>query len=196
MSFRSFFRCSFASRLTLRTAIRACVERGIGYLTLFAFSTENWRRPAEEVSILMDLFVRALDQEVARLHENGVRFRVIGNPKWSTRLQPGEIQARGLCGSAILEAVAEMLHGKAVLFLRRIHRPPRLEKLKALAEFEASQNYVQRGVMIGLKGQLMMRMPLMYREPSTRSALCAASRNIGMSSGLCDMSQSISKINS
>ncbi len=62
----------------VRTAIRACIERGVGFLTLFAFSTENWRRPEEEVSILMDLFVRALDQEVARLHENGVRFRVIG----------------------------------------------------------------------------------------------------------------------
>jgi len=63
----------------VRTTIRACIERGVGYLTLFAFSTENWRRPEEEVSILMDLFVRALDQEVAKLHENGVRFRVIGD---------------------------------------------------------------------------------------------------------------------
>ncbi len=59
--------------------MRACAERGVGYLTLFAFSSENWRRPEEEVSILMDLFLRALEQEVAKLHENGIRFKVVGD---------------------------------------------------------------------------------------------------------------------
>ncbi|MBK6601144.1 MAG: di-trans,poly-cis-decaprenylcistransferase [Betaproteobacteria bacterium] len=63
----------------VRATVRACIERGVGYLTLFAFSTENWRRPEDEVSILMDLFVRALDQEVGKLHRNGIRFRVIGD---------------------------------------------------------------------------------------------------------------------
>jgi len=64
---------------TVRTVIRSAIERGIEYLTLFAFSSENWRRPPEEVSILMELFVRALEQEVAKLHQNGIRFRVIGD---------------------------------------------------------------------------------------------------------------------
>ena len=63
----------------VRAIVRACAERGIEYLTLFAFSSENWRRPAEEVSILMDLFLRALEQEVAKLHENGIRFKVVGD---------------------------------------------------------------------------------------------------------------------
>jgi undecaprenyl diphosphate synthase len=63
----------------VRATVRACMERGVGYLTLFAFSTENWRRPEDEVSILMDLFVRALDQEVSKLHKNGIRFRIIGD---------------------------------------------------------------------------------------------------------------------
>jgi undecaprenyl diphosphate synthase len=63
----------------VRATVKACVERGVAYLTLFAFSTENWRRPEDEVSILMDLFVRALDQEVAKLHKNGIRFRIIGD---------------------------------------------------------------------------------------------------------------------
>jgi len=63
----------------VRTVIRACMERGVDYLTLFAFSSENWRRPAEEVSFLMQLFMRALQNEVRRLHENGVRFRVVGD---------------------------------------------------------------------------------------------------------------------
>ncbi|MBL8484443.1 MAG: di-trans,poly-cis-decaprenylcistransferase, partial [Rhodocyclaceae bacterium] len=64
---------------TVREIIRACIQRGISYLTLFAFSSENWRRPADEVSFLMQLFLRALEDEIARLHENRIRFRVIGD---------------------------------------------------------------------------------------------------------------------
>jgi len=64
---------------SVRAAVRASIERGVEYLTLFAFSSENWRRPAEEVSILMDLFLRALEQEVAKLHDNEIRFKVVGD---------------------------------------------------------------------------------------------------------------------
>jgi undecaprenyl diphosphate synthase len=64
---------------TVRAVIRASIERRIEYLTLFAFSSENWRRPPEEVSILMELFLRALEQEVVKLHENRIRFRVVGD---------------------------------------------------------------------------------------------------------------------
>lgn len=63
----------------VRNAVRTCAERGVSALTLFAFSSENWRRPQEEVSLLMQLFVSALQQEVDRLHQNGIRFRVIGD---------------------------------------------------------------------------------------------------------------------
>ncbi|MDR3214019.1 MAG: di-trans,poly-cis-decaprenylcistransferase [Azoarcus sp.] len=63
----------------LRGTIRAAIERGIEYLTVFAFSSENWRRPADEVSFLMQLFIKSLQKEVSRLHENGIRFRVIGD---------------------------------------------------------------------------------------------------------------------
>jgi len=63
----------------VRTIVRACARRGVQFLTLFAFSSENWRRPEEEVSILMDLFLRALEQEVAKLHENDIRFKVVGD---------------------------------------------------------------------------------------------------------------------
>jgi undecaprenyl diphosphate synthase len=64
---------------TVRAVVKACIERGIEYLTLFAFSSENWRRPAEEVGFLMNLFVAALQREVGRLHKNGVRLRVVGD---------------------------------------------------------------------------------------------------------------------
>ena len=63
----------------VRATVRASIQRGVEYLTLFAFSSENWRRPADEVSILMDLFLRALEQEVAKLHDNGIRFKVVGD---------------------------------------------------------------------------------------------------------------------
>ncbi|HEU0289498.1 MAG TPA: polyprenyl diphosphate synthase [Burkholderiales bacterium] len=80
---------------SVRTAVRACAERGVEFLTLFAFSSENWRRPADEVSFLMQLFVLALEQEVEKLHENGVRFRAIGDlerfePKLGRLLQEAE----------------------------------------------------------------------------------------------------------
>ncbi|MFA7282257.1 MAG: polyprenyl diphosphate synthase [Sterolibacterium sp.] len=64
---------------TVRTVIKACIERGVDYLTLFAFSSENWRRPPEEVSFLMGLFRRALEEEVTKIHANGIRLRVIGD---------------------------------------------------------------------------------------------------------------------
>lgn len=72
----------------LRGVIRACAERGVSHLTVFAFSSENWRRPQDEVTLLMELFMRALENEVARLHENGIRFRVIGDlTGFSRRIQ-------------------------------------------------------------------------------------------------------------
>jgi undecaprenyl diphosphate synthase len=72
----------------LRACVQTCTARGIGALTVFAFSSENWSRPAEEVSLLMGLFVDALDQEVEELHGNGVRLRFIGDrQRLSVRLQ-------------------------------------------------------------------------------------------------------------
>ena len=63
----------------VRETVRACVERGVEYLTLFAFSSENWRRPADEVALLMQLFQVALANEVDKLHRNGVRLKVVGD---------------------------------------------------------------------------------------------------------------------
>lgn len=63
----------------VREMVRACLERKIRFLTLFAFSSENWRRPQDEVSLLMQLFVKTLEQEVEKLDRNGVRLRVVGD---------------------------------------------------------------------------------------------------------------------
>lgn len=63
----------------MRELVMACGKRGIEYLTLFAFSRENWRRPEPEVNMLLDLFLRALDSEIDKLHEQQVRFHVVGD---------------------------------------------------------------------------------------------------------------------
>lgn len=84
----------------VREMVRACLERGIRYLTLFAFSSENWRRPQEEVSLLMQLFVKALEQEVEKLDRNGVRLRIIGDlsrfePHLQELIRKGEEKTAG-----------------------------------------------------------------------------------------------------
>jgi undecaprenyl diphosphate synthase len=73
---------------TVRRVVRACAGRGVKYLTLFAFSSENWRRPEDEVHVLMRLFVTALDREVERLHKNDIRLIVVGDlSRFDSRLQ-------------------------------------------------------------------------------------------------------------
>jgi undecaprenyl diphosphate synthase len=63
----------------VRASVEACVDRGIEYLTLFAFSSENWRRPPEEVALLLQLFTGALANEVEKLHRSGIRLKVVGD---------------------------------------------------------------------------------------------------------------------
>lgn len=63
----------------VRTLVSACVDKGIKHLTLFAFSTENWKRPEEEVSALMDLFIQYLEKEMGAMQHEGVRLNVIGD---------------------------------------------------------------------------------------------------------------------
>jgi undecaprenyl diphosphate synthase len=64
---------------TVREMVKACRKMGVQYLTLFAFSSENWRRPPEEVTFLMQLFLKMLEREVSKLHKNGIRLRIIGD---------------------------------------------------------------------------------------------------------------------
>lgn len=72
----------------VRDIVKECSVKKIKALTLFAFSSENWRRPKKEVSLLMDLFMMALDREVKKLHENNVQLRIIGDKNaFSEKLQ-------------------------------------------------------------------------------------------------------------
>lgn len=73
---------------TTRDIVEACARRGISALTLFAFSSENWARPEQEVGLLMDLFLRGLKSEVSKLHDNNVCINFIGERSaFSTKLQ-------------------------------------------------------------------------------------------------------------
>ena len=79
---------------SLRRCVRACVERGVKVLTVFAFSSENWNRPSEEVSGLMELLILTLSREVPRLNENGVRIYFVGErARLSGKVQAGLTKA-------------------------------------------------------------------------------------------------------
>ena len=84
-------------RTAVRKSIQYCAEQGVKALTLFAFSTENWQRPPDEVSKLMDLFLQALQKEVKTLHEHRVRLQVIGDREaFSRQIQDHILQAETL----------------------------------------------------------------------------------------------------
>jgi undecaprenyl diphosphate synthase len=78
-----------AGARAVRTTIEQAVRHGVESLTLFAFSSENWRRPPDEIGVLMQLFLESLDREVAELEANGVRVRFIGD---RTRLAPALVE--------------------------------------------------------------------------------------------------------
>ena len=85
---------------TVRSSVEQSVKHGIEVLTLFAFSSENWKRPKKEVSLLMDLFMVALQREVKRLKRNNVRLRIIGDrsafsEKLQQRISAAEAETAG-----------------------------------------------------------------------------------------------------
>ena len=81
----------------LENMVKRCAGLGVQYLNVFAFSTENWRRPEEEVSFLMGLFLQALQKQVAALHDNNMRLRVIGDrSRFSAEIRRGIEAAEAL----------------------------------------------------------------------------------------------------
>ena len=95
----------------VRRVVEECAQRGVRYLTLFAFSSENWRRPPDEVGMLMSLFLDALVREVANLHRNQVRLRFIGDrallgAELSQRMLAAETLTAGNPGLSLMVAMA------------------------------------------------------------------------------------------
>lgn len=84
----------------VRKTISAGTRLGIKAITLFAFSSENWRRPKDEVNLLMELFITVLSKEVKRLHKNNLQLRIIGDTtRFSSRLQKKIAEAEALTGN-------------------------------------------------------------------------------------------------
>ncbi|WP_309045632.1 polyprenyl diphosphate synthase [Marinobacter sediminicola] len=82
---------------SVRAVVETCAREGVEVLTLFAFSSENWRRPKDEVSALMKLFLFALEREVRKLHRNDIRLRIIGDRSaFNATLQEHMAKAEGL----------------------------------------------------------------------------------------------------
>jgi undecaprenyl diphosphate synthase len=102
-----------AGTKSVRTTIEESVRHGVGALTLFAFSSENWQRPAGEVGLLMQLFLESLDREVAELDANGVRIRFIGDrarlaPALTERMVAAEA---GTAANGKLDLVVAVAYG-------------------------------------------------------------------------------------
>ena len=82
---------------SVENIVKYCAELDVKVLSLFAFSSENWRRPGKEVSLLMDLFSQAIKQQAKRLHQNNIRMKIIGDiSRFSPKLQQQIIDAQAL----------------------------------------------------------------------------------------------------
>ena len=100
-----------ASVKVVRRVVEECAARNVRHLTLFAFSSENWRRPPDEVGMLMNLFLDALEREVAALHKNRVRLRFIGEraalgTELARRMRAAEELTAGNSGLQLIVALA------------------------------------------------------------------------------------------
>ncbi|MGJ7508813.1 polyprenyl diphosphate synthase [Variovorax sp. GT1P44] len=112
---------------SLRRCVKACVARGVGVLTVFAFSSENWNRPVEEVSGLMDLMVGALGREVPKLSQDGVRLHFVG--------ERGGLSEKITAG--LLQAEAATAHNKRLVLNVCFNYGGRWDIARAAAELVA-----------------------------------------------------------
>lgn len=100
-----------AGVISVRETVKIAAKRGVSYLTLFAFSSENWQRPRDEVNRLMGLFLEALQREVDELHRNNVRLRFVGarqqlRAKLARRIEAAEERTKANTGLNLIVAVA------------------------------------------------------------------------------------------
>ncbi|MCL6000440.1 isoprenyl transferase [Neisseria meningitidis] len=99
----------------LENMVKHCAKLGVQYLTVFAFSTENWRRPEDEVSFLMGLFLQALQKQVRRLHENNMRLKILGSrERFNRQILQGieEAEALTACNTGLTLSIAADYGGR------------------------------------------------------------------------------------
>ncbi|MAM89150.1 MAG: di-trans,poly-cis-decaprenylcistransferase [unclassified Hahellaceae] len=100
----------------VRACVQTCAQAGVRYLTLFAFSSENWRRPEDEVNALMRLFLIALKREVRKLHRNNIRLRIMGDRSAFSKglqLSMAEAEALTVGNTAMTLIIAANYGGRA-----------------------------------------------------------------------------------
>jgi undecaprenyl diphosphate synthase len=107
---------------SVRDIVEACGQLGVKYLTLYAFSTENWKRPKDEVSMLMRLLLKALRDERDRLHQNEVRLRAIGD----IAALPQDVQ------DELLDAIEMMRHNNGLTLILALSYSGRWDLINAL----------------------------------------------------------------
>ena len=107
---------------SVRDIVEACGQIGVEYLTLYAFSTENWKRPKEEVSLLMRLLLKALRDERDRLHQNGVQLKAIGD----IAALPQDVQ------DELLDAIEMMRHNTGLTLVLALSYSGRWDIVNAL----------------------------------------------------------------
>lgn len=112
----------------VKSIVKACAERGVRFITLFAFSTENWGRPSDEVSSLMELFVRYLRSEIDTMNAAGVRLKVIGD---TTRFNP-------LIQSLIQEAQSKTADNQGITLTVAANYGGRWDMMQALRAWQAA----------------------------------------------------------
>jgi len=109
---------------SVREALTAATESGVKFLTLYAFSTENWNRPKEEVDALMDLLVRTIASEIASLNQNEVRLQAIGDLK----------NLPELCQAALQKAIDETAKNKRITLILALSYSAKWEITQAIKE--------------------------------------------------------------
>lgn len=120
----------------VRDLVDACARRGVKCLTLFAFSTENWKRPADEVSTLMGLFVQYLEKELDNLSQAGVRLKVIGD----VRVFPAELQQR------IHKAESQTAHNTVITLMVAANYGGRWDIAQAVAQWMAALKHADQPI--------------------------------------------------
>jgi undecaprenyl diphosphate synthase len=139
----------------VRVTIQECVKRKVGALTLFAFSSENWQRPAEEVLSLMALFFDSLEKEIAELHKNGVRIRFIGDRKaLSVRLQARiAVAEQQTAGNGGLQLQVAVSYGGRWDVVQAVQKLARRCAQGALRAEDITENDVAGALELGVLGE-------------------------------------------
>lgn len=135
----------------VKAVVETCARQGVEVLTLFAFSSENWRRPKDEVSALMRLFVIALEREVRKLHRNNIRLRIIGdrsafNPLLQEHMEKAEALTRDNTAMTLVIAANYGGHWDITQATQAV-----AEKVRAgeLAPSDITDDLIQQNMSIG-----------------------------------------------